>query len=66
MGRGYLPELFQFILPFLKNVSTLEQNDHILKVVTVKNKGGCEKIEVKTNLQHSRIKKIQRLKKFKD
>ena len=38
MGRGYLPGLLAFILPFLKNVSTLEQNYHISKVFSVKTK----------------------------
>ena len=38
MGRGYLPGLLALILPFLKNVSTLDQNYHILKVVSVKSK----------------------------
>ena len=38
MGRGYLPELLQFIWTFFKNVSTSDQNYHILKVVSVKTK----------------------------
>ena len=38
MGRGYLPVLSSFILTILKNVSTLDQNYHILKVVSVKTK----------------------------
>ena len=47
MGRGYLPELLRFIWTFFKNVSTSDQNYHVLKVVSVKTK-----VEFKTNLQH--------------
>ena len=38
MERGYLPGLLRFIWTFLKNVSTSDQNYHILKVVSVKTK----------------------------
>ena len=38
MGRGYLPELLRFIWTFFKNVSTSDQNYHILKVDTLKTK----------------------------
>ena len=38
MGRGYLPVLSSFIFTILKNVSTLDQNYNILKVVSVQAK----------------------------
>ena len=52
MGKGYLLGLLRSILPFLKNDSTLEQNCHILKVVSVKNQSGIQKLEFKTHIQH--------------
>ena len=47
MGRGYLPELLQFILTFSKDVSTSDQNYHILKVVSVETKVVKKKTRVK-------------------
>ena len=38
MGRGYLLGLLRFIWTFFKNVSTLDQNYHILKVDSIQTK----------------------------
>ena len=38
IGRGYLRGLLAFILTILKKVATLDQNYHILKVVSVQTK----------------------------